>query len=184
MVLGSLAVEPGREHLVEDRVLVAQVLLYQQVRVLQRVDEHDREREASADQQDGDVHEVKVVRNVVLVALVRQLRDRDQAEQTEREQNGPERNVHELSDCVDDLVEYFRELLAAHEGHSEDEADGGGQNCIRREDHAHPNLRFVALLVDTWLTGHVDQIFFLNDLLHHERVCNHDQQTRRCDQFQ
>ena len=53
--------------------------------MLQSVDENYGEGKASADEQDGDVHEVQVVRDVVLVALVSKLRDRDDTEQAEGE---------------------------------------------------------------------------------------------------
>ena len=66
-------------------MLVSQVLLYQHVSVLQCVDENDGEGKACADEQDGDVHEVEVMRDVVLVALVSQLGDRDDTEQAEGE---------------------------------------------------------------------------------------------------
>ena len=61
-------------------MLIAQLLLSYQVGMLQGVDENYAEGEAGADEEDGDVHQVEVGANVCRMALVRQLRDRENAE--------------------------------------------------------------------------------------------------------
>ena len=72
------------------------------------------EGEARADEQDRDVHQVEVGANVCWVALVRQLGDREKAEEAESEQDWTEGSVHELSNTIDNRVEPLTELVTAH----------------------------------------------------------------------
>ena len=82
------------------------------------------------------------------MTFVSKLGDRKDTEQAESEENGAESQVHELGNIVNNLIEEVREFFAAHKRHSEDEADGGGQDGISCEDDAHADLRLVALLID------------------------------------
>ena len=142
--------------------------------MLERIDEDNAERKAGTNEQDGDIHQIEVRANVMRVALMSQLRDREQAEQAECKQNRAKRYVHELGHAVNYLVEPLTELIANHESQREHETDGCWQNRICREDHSHSDLRFVARLVDIWVGCHVDHLFFLENLLHDKGVCNDD----------
>ena len=95
-------------------MLIAQLLLGDQVGMLQGVNEDYAEGEARADEQDGDVHQVEVGANVCRVALVRQLRDREKAEEAESEQDWTEGSVHEFGHTIDNLVEPLTELVTTH----------------------------------------------------------------------
>ena len=153
MVGMPLSFEERTEHLIKDRVLISQVLLCQLVCHLEPIEEDYAEGERRADQKNGDVHQVEVLGDVSRVALVGELRDREDAEDAEGQQNWAEANVHELCDVIDNSIEEFAVLVAEHERGSQHEAHSGGQNGIRCEDYAHSDLRLVALLVDVWLRG-------------------------------
>ena len=120
----ALSVEEGAEQLVEDRVLVSQVLLSYSISMLERIDEDNAERKTGTNEQDGDIHQIEVRANVMRVALMGQLRDREQAEQAECKQDRAKRYVHELGHAVNYLVEPLTELIANHESQCEHETDG------------------------------------------------------------
>ena len=179
----ALSVEPCAEDLVKDGVLFAKILFGQLIRLLQAVDKRHTEREACADKEDRDVHEVKVRRNVGWVAFVGELWDRGQPKEAEGQEYGAEGEIHELGNAIDDPVEPFGVLLAAHECKCEYEAHRRRQDGVGCEDDAHADLRFVALLVNFSFRSHLDHGLLFNDLLHHKGVRDHDQQAGCCDQF-
>ena len=106
-------------------MLITKLLLGHTISVLQGVQEDDTEGEACADEQDCNVHQVQVVRDVGRVAFVGQIRNRINSKQTHREEYWPEGHIHELSDIIDNLVEPLAEFIAAHQCHSQYEAYRG-----------------------------------------------------------
>ena len=90
--------------------------------MLQGIQEHNTEGQASADEQDCDIHQVQVVRDVGRMTLMGQIRNRIYAKETHREEYWPEGHIHELSDVVYNLVEPLTELITDYHCASQDEA--------------------------------------------------------------
>lgn len=103
-----------------------------------------------------------------------ELGNRKDTEEAERKEHGSERQVHEFRNIVDNLVEPVWELFAAHKRHSENKAYSRRQDSVTGEDDSHADLGLVAFLVNFGLTGQVDHVLLLDDLLHDERVSDHD----------
>ena len=112
-----------------------------------------------------------------------QIWNRIYAKETHREEHWSEGHIHEFSDVIDNLVEPLTELITTHQCHCEHEANRGGQDGVCCEDDPHSDLWLVAVGVYVRLRRQVNQLLFLQDLLHDEGVRDDDQQAGCCDQL-
>ena len=152
LVLVFGAAQARRERHIGQRVLLSQITISNLTRDLGRVEEQDAETEHCADHKHGDVAWVCDGPSMVRLAVLGQPWQAREPHYAKEEQDWSKKDEHVVCDTIDDELEAARVLLVAHESTSEDEADEGRVDSISREYQSHPDLWFVAIVKDFWLT--------------------------------